>query len=146
VDIYAHSQLYGTSQLPGLGATQIQNNGTAGDPLSAGVRVDGNSEVLLRGVNISENNGPGILALVNSSADFGGNTFTGNTGVITCDSTSSMVSDLNASASNPASGVRCGVAHSMGNRSLSTPTPAVPDITVWQAMHSAYQQRSAAQK
>jgi len=146
VDIYAHSQLYGTSQIPGIGATQIQNNGTAGDPLSAGVRADGNSEVLLRDVNMSQNNGPAILALVNSSADFAGGTFTGDTGVITCDSTSTMVSDLGASASNPASGVRCGVAHSLGNRTLSTPAPAVPDITVWKVMHSVYQQRSAAQK
>ena len=146
VDVYAHSQFYGTSQLPGLGATQIQTNGTAGDPLSAGVRVDGNSEVLLRGVNISQNNGPAILALVNSSVDFAGNTFSSNTGVITCDSTSSMESDLDASASNPASGVRCGVAHSLGNRSLSTPAPAVPNITNWKAIHKAYQQRSAAQK
>lgn len=121
VDIYAHSQLYATSQLPGTGATQIQNNGTAGDPLSAAIRVDGNSEVLLRGVNISQNNGPAILTLVDSSADFSGNTFSGNTGVITCDSTSSMVSDLDAAANNPASGVHCGVAHSLGNRSLSTP-------------------------
>jgi hypothetical protein len=146
VDIYAHSQLHGTSQLPGLDPTLIQSNGTAGDPLSAGVRVDGNSQVLLRGVNVSENNGPAILALVNSSADFAGNTFSGNTGVITCDSTSTMVSDLGASASNPAAGVRCGVAHSLGSRALSTPAPAVPDTTAGKAMHNAYQQRSAAHK
>ena len=146
VDIYAHSQLYGTSQIPGLGTTQIQNNGTAGGPLSAAIRVDGNSEVLLRGVNISQNNGPAILALVNSSADFAGNTFSGNTGVITCDSTSTMVTDLAASVSNPASGLRCGVAHTLGNRALNVPTPAVPDLSAWKAMHTRYQQRSTAQK
>jgi len=146
VDIYAHSQLYGTSRLPGLAATQVSNNATAGDPLSAGVRVDGNSEVLLRGVNISQNNGPAILALVNSSVDFSGNTFTGNTGVITCDSTSTMVSDLAIAARTPAAGVSCTTAHSMGNRLVNTPAQAVPDITAWKAMHSAYQQRSAAQK
>jgi hypothetical protein len=146
VDIYGHSQLYGSSQLAGLGVVQIQNNGTSGDPLSAGIRVDGNSEALLRGVNISQNNGSAILALANSSVDFAGNTFSGNTGVITCDSTSTMVSDVSASANNPASGVRCGVAHTLGNRSLSTPTPAVPDITAWKAVHNAYQQHSAAKK
>ena len=146
VDIYAHSQLYGSSQLPGLGVVQIESNGTVGNPLSAGVRVDGNSEALLRGVNISLNNGPGILALVNSSVDFAGGTFAGNAGVITCDSTSTMVTDLAAAVSNPGFGLRCGVAHTLGNRLASSTTPAVPDVTAWQAMHNAYQQRSAARK
>jgi len=146
VDIYAHSQLYGTSQLQGLGTTQILNNGTTGDPLSAAIRVDGNSEALLRGVNISQNNGPAILALVNSSADFSGMAFNGNAGVIACDSTSTMVSDLTISARTPASGVSCTTAHSLGNRLISVPAPAVPDITPWKAMHSRYQQRASAQK
>jgi len=144
VDIYAHSQLYGTGQLPGLGATQIQNNGTAGDPLSAGIRVDGNSETLLRGVTISQNNGPAILALVNSSVDFAGNTFNGNAGVITCDSTSTMVSDL--AKPNPAAGVICDTPHTRGNRVVSLPAPAVPDISVWKKLHKNYQQRLAARK
>lgn len=104
-----HSQLYGSSQLPRLTATQILSNGTAGNRLSAGIRADGNSEVLLRGANISQNNGPGILALVNSSVNFAGGTLNGNTGVITCDSTSTMVSDLDASASDPASGFAAGI-------------------------------------
>ena len=146
VDIYAHSQLYGTSQLAGLGGTQIQNNGTAGDPLSAGIRVDGNSETLLRGVTISQNNGPGILALTNSSVDFAGNTFSGNSGAITCDSTSSMVSDLAANARTPAAGVVCATAHTAGNRVVSVPAPAVPDISVWKKLHKNYLQRLAARK
>ena len=145
-DIYAHSQLYGTSQLQGLGATQIQNNATAGGALNAGIRVDGNSEALLRGVTVSQNNGPAILALVNSSADFAGSTFSGNTGVITCDSSSTMVSDISIAARTPAGGVSCTSAHTLGNRAVNVPTPAVPDITVWKKMHSNYQQRSAAQK
>lgn len=146
VDIYAHSQLYGTSQLPGLGATQIQNNASSGGPLNAAIRVDGNSETLLRGVTISQNSGPAILALVNSSVDFAGNTFNGNAGVITCDSTSTMVSDLAIAARTPAAGVVCSTAHTLGNRAASVPTPAVPDITVWKKMHDAYQQRSSARK
>ena len=146
VDIYAHSQLYGTSRIPGLSTTQIQNNGAAGDPLSAAIRVDGNSEVLLRGVDISQNNGPAILALVNSSVDFAGNTFSGNTGVISCDSTSTMVSDLPVAVRTPASGVACAAAHALGNRAVSVPTPAVPDLSVWKKMHAAYQQRSTTQK
>ena len=146
VDIYAHSQVYGTSQLPGLGATQISNNGTAGGPLRAAIRVDGNSEALLRGVTISQNNGPAILALVNSSVDLAGNTFSSNTGVITCDSTSSMVSDLGITARTPAAGVSCTTAHTLGNRVVNVPTPTVPDISVWKKLHSDYQQRSAARK
>ncbi len=146
VDIYAHSQLYGTSQLQGLGTTQILSNGTTGDPLSTAIRVDGNSEALLRGVNISQNNGPAILALVNSSADFSGTTFNGNVGVIACDSTSTMVSDLAILARTPTSGVSCTTAHSLGNRLISLPAPAVPDSTPWKAMHSKYQQGASAQK
>lgn len=146
VDIYAHSQLYGSSQIAGLSATQIQNNGTAGDPLSAGVRVDGNSETLLRGVTISQNNGPGILALTNSSVDFAGTTFSGNTGVITCDSTSSMVSDLANAARTPAAGVVCATAHTAGNRSVNVPAPAVPDISIWKKLHKTYLQRVSTRK
>lgn len=146
VDIYAHSQLYGTSQISGLNATQIQNNATAGGPLNAAIRVDGNSQALLRGVTISQNNGPAILALVNSSADFAGGTFAGNTGVIACDSTSTMVSDLAIPSRTPAAGVSCTTAHSLGNRVLSTTTPAVPDITSWKVLHNRYQLRSSAQK
>jgi len=144
VDIYAHSQLYGSSQL--LGPTQIQNNGTVGDPLSAGIRVDGNSEALLRGIDVSGNHGPAILALVNSSADFAGGTFSGNTGVITCDSSSTMVSDLGIAARTPAAGVSCATSHTLGNRVANVPTPAVPEVTAWKKMHANYQQRSAAQK
>jgi hypothetical protein len=108
--------------------------------------VDGNSEALLRGANISQNNGPAILALVNSSADFAGVTFSGNTGVITCDSSSTMVSDLSVVARTPASGVACATAHSLGNRLVNVPTPAVPDTTPWKAMLNRYQQRMAAPK
>ena len=146
VDIYAHSQLYGTSQIAGLNATQIQGNATSGGPLNTAIRVDGNSEALLRGVTISQNNGPAILVLVNSSADFAGNTFSGNISVISCDSSSTMVSDLSVAARTPASGVACTTAHSLGNRVVSMPTQAVPDVSVWKKMHSNYQQRSTAQK
>jgi hypothetical protein len=145
VDIYAHSQLYG-SQLAGLGTSQIQNNGTFGDPLSAAVRVDGNSEVLLRGIEISGNHGPAILALANSSADFAGVTFNGNTGVITCDSSSTMVSDLAIAGRTPAAGVSCTSPYTRGNRAVRVPAPPVPDTTTWKKMHSDYQQRSATRK
>ncbi|HEX2662758.1 MAG TPA: hypothetical protein VHM93_07985 [Candidatus Acidoferrum sp.] len=89
---------------------------------------------------------PAILALVNSSADFADGAFSSNTGVITCDSSSTMVSDLSVVARTPASGVACATAHSLGNRLVNAPTPAVPDITPWKAMHNRYQQRLAAPK
>jgi hypothetical protein len=146
LDIYAHSQLYGTSVIPNLGAVQIQNNGTAGDPLGAAVRVDGNSQALLRGVTISQNNVPAILALVNSSADFTGMTFAGNPGVLTCDSSSVMVSDLSVLASTPGAGVRCTTAHTVGNRSVQFSIAAVPDATRWKAMHDKVLQRAATRK
>ena len=57
-----------------------------------------------------------------------------------------VVSDLGATARTPAAGVACATAHSLGNRVLSAPAPAVPDISVWKKMHAAYQQRSTAQK
>jgi hypothetical protein len=145
VDIYGHSQLYGTSQIPGLAPTQILNNGTAGGSLSAGVRVDGNSEVLLRGVNISSTNGPAILALVNSSADFAGMTFSGNIGVIACDSTSTIVTDLAASASNPASGLHCMVSNTAPIRSVSQ-TPPVLNTAPLKALRQKYIQRSSARQ
>jgi parallel beta helix pectate lyase-like protein len=146
VDIFGHSQLYGTSQIPGIGTTQILNNGTAGGSLGAGVRVDGNSEVLLRGVNISSTNGPAILALVNSSADFAGMTFSGNIGVIACDSTSTMVTDLAASASNPGSGLHCTVSNTAPIRSVAETPPPAPNIAPLKALHQKYIQRSSARK
>ncbi|HWC17995.1 MAG TPA: hypothetical protein VG498_13325 [Terriglobales bacterium] len=79
VDIYGHSQLYAASDLVGLIPNEISRNGNASDPNSAAIRVDGNSQVQLRGGSISQNTGPAILALVNSSADFTGVSFNGNT-------------------------------------------------------------------
>jgi parallel beta helix pectate lyase-like protein len=66
VDVYANSQAYFS------GANVVQSNGSSGDSRSAGIRVDGNSEAFLRGGDVSQNVGPGVLALINSSADFSG--------------------------------------------------------------------------
>jgi hypothetical protein len=57
-----------------------------------------------------------------------------------------MVTDLAASASNPASGLRCPIAHTLGNRLVTATTPAVLDITAFKAMQRAYQQRSTEKK
>ena len=55
VDLYANSQAFL------FGQNQILRNGTAADPLSTAIRVDGNSQALFRGGDISQNNGPAIL-------------------------------------------------------------------------------------
>jgi hypothetical protein len=112
------------------GPNVISNNGNGADPRSAGVVVDGNSEAYLRGGTISANAGPGILALVNSSVDSVGATFSGNTGgIITCDSSAYMVSDLNPANGNPSPGIGCRAPHHLGNRRDSSAAPVAPDIT-----------------
>ncbi len=124
VDLYAEGQLYM------YGPNVIAQNGNAGDPRSAGVVADGNSEVFLRGGTISANAGPGILALVNSSVDSVGATFSGNTGgIAVCDSSAYMVSDLLPAAGNPPSGVTCRTPHHLGNRRDVSSHPVAPDIT-----------------
>jgi hypothetical protein len=143
VQISGHSgagvELYGRSQLNLFGPNLITQNGSAGDPRSAGIVVDGNSEAYLRGGTISWNQGPGILALVNSSADFTGATFNGNTaGVITCDSSSVMVSDLSPATSTPGKGVACRTPHNMGNDHGNVVRPTIPDFTAQKLKAAQY--------
>jgi hypothetical protein len=135
VDIYSNSQAYFN------GANQILQNGTFSDPRSAGIRVDGNSQVLLRGGQVAQNNGPGILALVNSSADFTGVTFAGNAQgeIISCDSSSWMVSDLTRSSSAlAAAGVACRIPHALGNRDVFKSLPTTPDWSAHKARFDKY--------
>ncbi len=132
VDVYANSQAYFS------GRNGVFRNGTSSDHFRAGIRVDGNSEVLMRGGEVSQNNGPGLLALVNSSVDFSGVTFSGNTGgIIVCDSTASMISDLAGPNSTPA-GVFCRTPHSLGNRLVSKTRPVVPDISRYKGQQAKY--------
>jgi len=124
VELYAQGQLYM------YGPNLISQNGSAGDPRTAGIVVDGNSEAFLRGGTISANTGPGILALVNSSVDSVGATFSANTGgIATCDSSAYMVSDLLPAAGNPSSGITCRMPHHLGNRRDVSSHPVAPDIT-----------------
>lgn len=92
VDIYGHSQVFinGIDQISGNGS-----GSTMTDPQRAGLRVDGNSEAYIRGsLQVSQNAGPGILELDNSSVDVSGATFTSNAGgSIVCDSSAWLVSD-----------------------------------------------------
>jgi hypothetical protein len=135
VDIYSNSQAYFN------GSNQILQNGTVSDPRSAGIRVDGNSEVFLRGGQVAQNYGPGILALVNSSADFTGVTFAGNAGgeIIDCDSSSWMVSDLTrSSGAFAAVGVACRTPHALGNRDVFKSMPTTPDWSGHKAQFDRY--------
>jgi hypothetical protein len=61
------------------GQTQVSNNGSATDPLRAGIWVDGTSQVDMQGGNqVTGNIGPGIIADINSSLDVTGATISGN--------------------------------------------------------------------
>jgi hypothetical protein len=109
-----HSQLYFK------GTSHVRNNGSAGVPLSAGVRVDGNSAAFLDGgARVNDNTGPGVVVDLNSSLDAPSAVIRRNTGEgirvlhqsvahvssasavrpngggpITCDGTSLVVTDL----------------------------------------------------
>jgi hypothetical protein len=135
VDIYSNSQAYI------IGANQVLRNGTLTNPRTAGIRVDGNSEAFLRGGQVAQNNGPGILALVNSSVDFTGVTFAGNAQgeIIDCDSSSWMVSDL-ARPNNafPTAGVACKTPHALGNRDVLKTLPTTPDWSAHKALYDKY--------
>ncbi len=135
VDVYSNSQAYFN------GANQVLQNGTVSDPRSAGIRVDGNSQVLMRGGQVTQNNGPGILALVNSSADFTGVTFGGNLQgqIITCDSSSWIVSDL-AQPTSPflPAGVTCRTPNALGNRVFFNAVPTTPDWSAFKALFNRY--------
>jgi len=135
VELYANSQAYF------LGTNQVMRNGSSTDPRSAGIRLDGNSEVFLRGGQVAQNYGPGILALVNSSADFTGVTFSGNAqgGIITCDSSSWVVSDL-AKPIGPLSapGVACRTPHALGNREVTKGLAQPPDWSSAKARFDKY--------
>ncbi|HTT21288.1 MAG TPA: right-handed parallel beta-helix repeat-containing protein [Candidatus Sulfotelmatobacter sp.] len=132
--------VFGNGQVRIEGGNQILRNGTGGDPTSAGIRVDGNSEAYIRGGTVSQNNGPGILALVNSSTDFTGVTFSSNTGgVITCDSTATMISDLTRPNMSPPAGVNCKTPHALGNHKGAWRfTFKAPDVTPYKAMQAKY--------
>jgi hypothetical protein len=76
VDISSKSQAYiDASVAPNI----VHNNGSGSGPGRAGIRVDGNSELLLVGPNqITQNGGPGLLGDINSSMDVSGATISGN--------------------------------------------------------------------
>ena len=146
VEISGHSgpalDLYANSQGNVFGANNLHNNGVAGDPRSAAIRADGNSEVFLRGGTVAQNTGPAILALVNSSADLSGVQFSSNTGgIVVCDSSAYMVSDL-ASGAVTAPGVACRTPHPLGNRTFTKQQPLAPDFSALKALQAKVMARA----
>jgi hypothetical protein len=129
--------LYGKSQLNIIGSNLISKNGKEGNPRSAGIVVDGNSEAFLRGGQITSNHGPGILALVNSSVDVTGATFSDNSrGVIQCDSSAWMASDLAGAGGEQ--GSNCRIPQNFGYRESVASTHAAPDYTRIKAIQAHY--------
>jgi hypothetical protein len=133
VEISGHSgpalDLSGNSQGNVLGANNLHNNGVAGDPRSAAIRLDGNSGLFLRAGTIAQNIGPAVLALVNSSADLAGVSFTANSGgIVVCDSSAYMVSDL-VTGTATAPGVACRTPHALGIRTFTRSQPTPPDFS-----------------
>ena len=142
VEISGHSSngvdLYGNSQAWLFGANQIENNGSSGDPASAAVRIDGNSEVFLRSGTIANNIGPALLALVNSSVDFGDVTFAANTGgIVSCDNTAIVVSDLMPAAPGSLEAA-CKTPRRVVNREIAKPAFQVPNSDAQKARHNKY--------
>lgn len=128
VDVFAHSQaIIDGAQQPG-GTFQIANNGAGQGPNSqtrAGIRVDDNSEAYVRGGQITQNNGPGILVLANSSVDLSGTTFASNVdGSVVCDSSAWLVADRASDSSAFSAARPCRVPNNFGptHRSLHGPT------------------------
>jgi hypothetical protein len=135
VDVYGHSQAYFH------GDNKIDWNATGSAPSRAGLRVDGDSETLLRGSEFSNNGGPAILALVNSSVDFANLVFGQNQGgSVVCDSSSYMASDLTKPQQNPSHGIYCQSPHNFGNhRDYTMGAPHIPDVSRLKARHDYYQ-------
>jgi len=138
IDLYAEGQLYM------YGPNVISQNGSSDNPRSAGVVVDGNSEAYLRGGTISTNEGPGILALVNSSVDSVGATFPDNTGgIITCDSSAYFVSDLLQATGTPHKGIECRTPHHLGNGDRPAAVPVAPDFTAYKNQAAQYKKSAS---
>ena len=93
---------------------------------------------------MSQNNGPGLLMLVNSSVDFTGVSFTSDSaGIVTCVSTATMVSDLATPNTTTPAGVRCKTPHSLGNRHVSRMAPAVSNMAAGRALQTKWMKLAA---
>lgn len=148
VQITNHSDagvdVYGGSEVFISGNDQIANNGngaSASYPTRAGVRVDGDSEAYIRGGQITENGGPGILALGNSSIDLSGATLTSNIGgSIVCDSSAWLVTNQTTLFAPIGFAFPCREPNTFGPSFRALSAPAVPHINDSQSDEAKYQQ------
>jgi hypothetical protein len=138
IDVFGHSQVLIN------GDDQITNNGTGPAttyPTHAGVRVDGNSEAFIRGGQISQNGGPGILELDNSSVDISGATLTSNLGgPIVCDSSSWLVSNQPAPPGPFSFAQPCNVPNAFGPRFHGLSLPQTPNASLVKVQEAKYRQ------
>jgi hypothetical protein len=126
VDVYANSQ----ANI--FNGNQITHNGTGLDPGRAGLRVEGNSQAYVRGITFSQNGGPGILGLVNSSVDLGSSAFSSNAGgAVLCDGSAVLKSDLPSSTLGTANA--CRVAPVTGIQRRSAVSPPASNLPQWKA-------------
>lgn len=135
-------EVWGHSQVLIAGDNQITNNGTGSPatyPTRAGVRVDGNSEAFIRGGQITQNGGPGILALANSSIDLSGATLTSNSGgPIVCDSSAWLITDQATLPTPFGRALPCNVPNNFGPRFHAFSLPPIPDFSRMKADEAKY--------
>lgn len=140
VDVYGHSEVF----IAGSG--QITGNGTGPAstyPARAGVRIDGNSEAYVRGGQISQNGGPGVLALTDSSVDLSGATLNANSGgSVVCDSSSWLVTNQATISAAFGPVPTCREPNTLGSsvRPFPLPQPQAPNSARMKAQEARYQQ------
>jgi len=94
------------------------------------------ARAFLRNMQVSMNHGLGILALVDSSADFTGASFSGDSGgMIVCDSRSWIVSDIPKGEHSSSAPCRL---PNLGNRRLQAFYFAKPDFTLQRSMQQPW--------
>lgn len=129
VDLYGKSQadIYGENNL-------ITRIGSGMEPGKAAIRVDGNSELYLRNATITQNTASGIMALVNSSVDAVGISFSSNAGAnFVCDGSATISGDMTPASLGAANTCRVSGIPGLLHR-FHAPTGAPPD---WHAQKAA---------
>ncbi len=139
IDVYGHSQVFidGTDQISSNGAGPASTY-----PTHAAIRIDDNSEAYIRGGQITQNGGPGVFALGNSSINVSGATLTSNLGgPIQCDSSSWLIADQPAFPTGFGFAAPCKIPNTFGpNPRPVALTPSIPNIAQMKAQQTKYRQ------